>query len=163
MKSLEKWCRGLWVKQSLTLKCLVRVSLSKVSSKNNLSSSYISWVMRVYIVLVKNEKNHTPKSNKQWVSRVTHDLAWVVSHSRKPACQRLFKFHHVLFTWLVSRVISRNLVASIVTKTTSSQILHQTLTHSPYIKSHKNTRKWLNKITIKFDIELKLTKYIVVN
>ena len=154
---------GKTISKTPTLKCLARVSLSKVSLEDTLSSSYILWVMRVYMVLVKNEKSHTPKSNKQWVSRVTHDLAWVVSHSRKPACQRLFKFHHVLFTWLVSRVISRNLVASIVTKTTSSQILHQTLTHSPYIKSHKNTRKWLNKITIKFDIELKLTKYIVVN
>ena len=50
-----------------------------------------------------------------------------------------------------------------VVKSTSSQILHQTLTHIPYIKSHKNTGKWLNRITIKFDTELKPTQNIVVN
>ena len=38
-----------------------------------------------------------------------------------------------------------------VAKTTYSKTLHQSLTHSPYIKSHKNIGKWLNKITIKFD------------
>ena len=32
-------------------------------------------------------------------------------------------------------------VASLVAKTTSSQIPHQTLTHYVYIKSHKNTGK----------------------
>ena len=64
------------MKQSLTLKCLVRISLSKVSSENTpfFFFPYISWVMRVYIVLVKNGKSHIPKSNKQWVSQVTHDL-----------------------------------------------------------------------------------------
>ena len=36
-------------------------------------------------------------------------------------------------------------------------------THNPYIKSHKNTRKWFNIITIKFDTKLKPTKNIVVN
>ena len=105
METLEKWCRGLWVKQSLTLKCLARVSLSKVSLENT-PSSYISWVMRVYIVLIKNRQSHTPKSNKQWVSQVTRDLSWVSSHSQKPAYQWLFKFQHVLLTWLVSRVSS---------------------------------------------------------
>ena len=34
MENLEKWCRRLWVKKSLTLKCLARVSPSKVSSEN---------------------------------------------------------------------------------------------------------------------------------
>ena len=66
--------RRLWVKQSLTLKYLARVSLSKVSSENT-PSFYISWVMRVYIVLVKNEKSRTPKSNRQYVPWVIHDLA----------------------------------------------------------------------------------------
>ena len=49
-------------------------------------------------------------------------------------------------------------VASLIAKTTSSQILYQTLTHSPYIKSHKNSGKWLNRITIKFHMKLKPTK-----
>ena len=61
------------------------------------------------------------------------------------------------------RVISLESVASPIMKTISSQIVHQTLTHSPYIKSYKNTGKWLNKIIIKFGMELKPTKYIVVN
>ena len=65
MKTLEKLCRELWVKQSLTLKCLVRVSFSKVSSENNPPSSSISWVIRIYIMLVKNGKSHTLKSNRQ--------------------------------------------------------------------------------------------------
>ena len=65
METLEKLCRGLWVKQFLTLKCLARVSLSKVSLENTPSSSYILWVMRVYMVLVKNGKSHTPKTNRQ--------------------------------------------------------------------------------------------------
>ena len=59
--------------------------------------------------------------------------------------------------------LSRESIVSQVVKTTSSQILHQTLTHNPYIKSHKSTAKWLEKITIKFDTKLKPTKYIVVN
>ena len=141
METLEKLCRGLWVKQSLTFKCLARVSLSKVSLENTPSSSYTLWV----------------KSNRQWVSWVTRDLAWVTSHSWNPSYQWLFKFHHVLLTWLVSRVSSRESIVSQVAKTTSSQILHQTLTHSPYIKSHKSTRKWLNRNTIKFDTKLKPT------
>ena len=64
----------LWVKQFLALKYLARVSLSTVSLENN-HSSYISWVMMIYIVLVKNGKSHTPKSNRQWVSWLTRDLA----------------------------------------------------------------------------------------
>ena len=129
------------------------VSLSKISSEN---TPYISRIMRVYIVLVNNGKCHTPKSNRQWVSRVTCNLAWVASHSRNPIYQGLFKFQHVLLTF-VSQVNSRESIARQVKKITFSQILHQTLTHSFYIKSHKNTRKWLNRITIKFDTELKPT------
>ena len=154
MKTLEKWCRGLWVKTIFNFKCLAWVSLSKISSKN--TPSYISRIMRVYIVLVNNGKCHTPKSNRQRVSRVTRNLAWVASHSRNPVYQRLFKFQHVLLTF-VSRVNSRESIARQVEKITSSQILHQTLTHSFYIKSHKNTGKWLNRITIKFNTELKPT------
>ena len=55
-------------------------------------------------------------------------------------------------------VISCKSVASPIAKTTSSQILYQTFTHSPYIKSHKNSGKWLNRITIKFHMKLKPTK-----
>ena len=62
METSKKWCKGLWVKQFLTFKYLARVSLSKVSSENTPSSSYISRVIRVYIVLVKNGKSHNPKA-----------------------------------------------------------------------------------------------------
>ena len=156
MEISKKWCKGLWVKQSLTFKYLAKVSLSKVSSKNT-PSFYISRVIRVYIVLVKNRKSHNPKSNRQCVLRVTRNLAWVASHLRKPAFQWLFKFQHVLLIWLILRVSSCESVANQVVKTTSSQILHQTLTHNPYIKSHKNTGKWLKRIIIKFDTKLKST------
>ena len=44
-----------------------------------------------------------------------------------------------------------------------SHNLHQTLTHNPYIKFHKNAGKQLNIITIKFDTELNSIKNIVVN
>ena len=81
-----------------------------------------------------------------------------MSHSRKLAFQWLFKFQHVLLMWLILRVSRCESVASQVVKTTSLQILHQTLTHSPYIKSHKNIGKWLNKNTIKFDTKLKKKK-----
>ena len=45
----------------------------------------------------------------------------------------------------------------LVAKSISSQVLHQTLTQNSYVKSHKNIGKWLNRITIKFDTELKPT------
>ena len=89
----------------------------------------------------------------------TRDLAWVANDSWNLACQRLFKFQHMLLVWLVSRVGTRELVM----KSLFSQNLHQTLTHNLYIKFYKNTRKWLNIITIKFDMELKPTKNIAVN
>ena len=89
----------------------------------------------------------------------THDLAWVTNDLWNPACQRLFKFQHVLLAWPVSRVGTRKLVV----KSSFSQNLHQTFTHNPYIKSHKNVGKWLNIITIKFDMKLKPIKNIVVN
>ena len=64
-------------------------------------------------------------------SQVTHEIQAIND----------FKFHHVLLTWLVLQVSSRESIARQVEKITSSQILHQTLTHSFYIKSHKNTGK----------------------
>ena len=89
----------------------------------------------------------------------TRDLAWVMNDSWNPTCQRLFKFLHVLLAWPISWVGTRELVM----KSSFSQNLHQTFTHNPYIKSHKNAVKWLNIITIKFDMELKPIKNIVVN
>jgi len=112
-----------------------------------------------YIVLVKNGKSHTKKvigsrlreSLTTWPkSRVTRKNQPINDSSDFSMCFSRGLFHG-------------SSVASPVTKTTSSQILHQILTHNPYIKSHKNIGKWLNKITIKFDMELKPTKYIVVN
>ena len=84
----------------------------------------------------------------------TRDLAWVANDSWNPACQRLFKFQHMRLVWPVSRVGTRELVM----KSLFSQNLHQTLTHKPYIKSHKSTGKWLNIITIKFDTKVKQKK-----
>ena len=89
----------------------------------------------------------------------TRDLSWVANDSWNLTCQRLFKFHHVLLTWPVSWVGTRELVVI----SSFSQNLHQTFTHNPYIKSHKNARKRLNIITIKFDMELNPIKDIVVN
>ena len=108
-----------------------------------------------YIVLVKNGKSHTKKvtssgfreSLMTWPeSRVTRENQPINDSSDFSMCFSCGLFH-----------------GSSVAKTTSSQILHQILTHNPYIKSHKNIGKWLNKITIKFDMELKPKKYIVVN
>ena len=41
----------------------------------------------------------------------TCDLAWVVNDLWNSACQRLFKFQHVLFAWHVSWVGTRELVS----------------------------------------------------
>ena len=98
--------------------------------------------------------NKSHKNTEKWLNRITIKF----DTELKPTCQWLFKFQHVLLTWLVLWVISRESVASPVVKTTSLQILYQTLTHSPYIKSHKNKGKSLNRITIKFDMELNPTK-----
>ena len=65
--------------------------------------------------------------------RVTCEIQPIKDSSNSSMC-----FSHDLFCG--------SSIASPVTKTTYSQILHQTLTHSPYIKSHKNTRKWFNRI-----------------
>ena len=81
---------------------MARVSLPKVSSEQTPSSSYISLVMRVYIVLEKNWKSHTWKSNRQCVLWVTCDLAWVTNHLWNLSYEGLFKFKHVLLTWFVS-------------------------------------------------------------
>ena len=65
-------------------------------------------------------------------------------HSNKDSSNSSMCFSRGLL-WVATR--------EIVVNSSSSQNLHQALTHSPYIKSHKSTRKWLNKNTIKFDTE----------
>ena len=58
---------------------------------------------------------------------------WEKSHSKKQQA--------VGFVGHLRLGLSRESIVSQVAKTTSSQILHQTLTHNPYIKSHKSTAK----------------------
>ena len=57
-------------KQSLTLKCLVRVFSLKTFLEKLLIT--ISWIMRVYIVLIRYVKRHTQ----------SHQAESFVSHSR---------------------------------------------------------------------------------
>ena len=83
MEALEKWCRGLCVKQSLTLKCLARVSLSKVSSeKYSFFFLYFVGNEGLYSVGKKWEKSHSKKQQTVSVvslatwpkSQVTHEI-----------------------------------------------------------------------------------------
>ena len=58
---------------------------------------------------------------------------WEKSHSKKQQA--------VGFVGHLRLGLSCESIVSQVAKTTSSQILHQTLTHNPYIKSLKSTAK----------------------
>ena len=80
------------------------------------------------------------------------------SDSQNPVWQRFFKFKHELLMWPfreLAFVSQSRAGCELVTNSSFSQNLHQALTHNSYIKSHKNTGKWLNRITIKFYMELK--------
>ena len=134
-------------KQSLTLKCLDRVfSLKNFFGKNPFIFYFlflfftISWVTRVYIVLVKVcEKAHSNLSGREfrgslatWPElRMTHKIQLGKDSSNSSMC-----FSHGLFmSWHLQA--SRELVVN----SSSSQNLHQSLTHNPYIIFHKNIGK----------------------
>ena len=81
-------------KQYLTLKCFAQGFLSQKFLVIT-PSSYISWVMRVYIVLVKNEKSHTKKATGSefrrslatWLkSRVNRKIQHVMDSSNSSMC-----------------------------------------------------------------------------
>ena len=62
----------------------------------------------MYIVLEKNWKSHTWKSNRQCVLWFTYDLAWVTNHLWNLSYEGLFKFQHVLLTWLFCRSVVKS-------------------------------------------------------
>ena len=141
-------------KQSLTLKCLIGFSLSKVSCEYSLFFLHFVGNEGLYSI-GKDLRKGTLKSNQaesfMGHSRLGLSCEWPAKSNLSktlqiPACAS----HVAYFAGWHSRA-SRKLVA----KLSFSHNLHQTLTHNPYIKSHKNIGKWLNKITIKFDTELK--------
>ena len=117
----------------------------------------ISWVMRAYIILVKVWWKAHSKSSKQRVSWVTRDLTWITKLLAKSnLAKRLFKFQHVLVTWPFASWhswASRELVTNSSSSQKFTNLSHITLTLYPT----KNIGKWLNKNTIKFDTEVKLT------
>ena len=80
---------------------------------------------------------------------VTCDLARLLSDLWKPVWHKSFQIlayaSHMVFHESSTREPIANFPVFI--------ILHQILTLNPYIKSHKHIGKWLNKNTIKFDME----------
>ena len=143
-------------KQSLTLKCLARIFSLKCFLEKLLVLLTISWVMRVCIVLVKVcEKAHLKTSGREFCG----------SLARWPESQMTCEIQPSKDSSNSSICFSRGLFAGwyswdsheLVVNSSSSQNLHQTFTHNFYIKSYKNTGKWLNRNTIKFDTELKIT------
>ena len=136
--------------QSLTLKCIARVFSLKISLEKLLT---ISWIMWVYIVLVKVwEKTHL-KRTRQWVSRATHDLAWAAKRHVKPSLAWDSSDSSMFFSRGLLQVVSHKLVTNYLSSLIFTKLSHTILTLNLTI----NTGKWLNKNTIKFDIELKPT------
>ena len=118
----------------------------------------ISWVMRVYIILVKVcEKAHS-KSSRQRVSWVTRDLAYVSNDSRNPAWQRDFSNSSMCFSHGFSWVGTNEPVVN----PSSSQNLDQSLTHNSYIKSHKKYREMIEHKYNQIWHRIKASKKIVV-
>ena len=136
--------------QSLTLKCIARVFSLKNSLEKLLT---ILWLMWAYIVLVKEWEKHTLKSSRQWVSRVTHNLAWVVKWLTKTSLAWDCSNSSMCFSRSLSRVVTCELVAKSHSSKIFTKLSHTTLPLNPTI----NIGKWLNKITIKFDMKLKST------
>ena len=104
---------------------------------------------RVYIVLVKVcEKTYLKSSSREFhgSSRLglSHEIQLGKDSSNSSMC-----FTRGLFVGWHSQASCELIVNS-----SSLQNLQQSFTHSPYIKSDKNTGKWLNRIIIKFDMEL---------
>ena len=72
-------------------------------------------------------------------------------------CPNIFKFQHVILTWPFAgwqSWASRELVANSSSSQNFTNLSRTTLTLNPT----KNTWKWLNRNTIKFDMELKPIK-----
>ena len=142
--------------QSLTLKCIARV----FSLKNSLEKLItISWVMWAYIVLVKKWGKDTLKNlgSEFRGSLVTSPKLW--NNSRNPTWHETVQISacasHVAFCGLSTCELAANSPSSQI----FAKLSHSNLTSNPT----KNTRKWLNKNTIKFETKLKPTKNIVVN
>ena len=117
--------------QSLTLKCIARV----FSLKNLL---IISWVMWAYIVCVKIIQVESFADH----SRVGQVVKWLVKYSPT----MVLSASSMRFSRGLSRIVHSWASHEQVVNFTIFTILHQTFTLNPYIKSHKHTWKWLDKI-----------------
>ena len=142
--------------QSLTFKCIAKVFSLKSSLEKLLT---ISWVIWAYIVLVKKWGKHTLKNlgSEFRGSLVTSPKLWSNpwNPTRHETVQIVACASHVVFRGLFTHELAANSPSSQI----FTKLSHSNLTSNPT----KNTGKWLNKNTIKFDMELKPTKNIVVN
>ena len=120
--------------QFLTLNCVASVFSFKSSLEKLLT---ISWVMKAYIKLIQVWDRRTLKISRQWVLRVTCDLAWdFLEH---------MAFHGLA---LASQSRATHEIFSFID-------FHQTLTHNPSIKSYKKYREMIEQKYNQIWLEIK--------
>ena len=122
------------------------------------STPYNMWVMRVCIYSVGKDlvKQTWQISQTECFTSISQEGFTRETLVKTPCYHDSSHSSHVLYTWLLRRLASREIHMYFVLSLSLHTFSYSTLT----IKNppHKYRAKWLNKITIKFGTELKLTQ-----